>query len=410
MDPIIREVADLVVRWIHLIAGIMWIGNSMLWNWIDRNLVKPAPEAGKGEPNDKSFGHIWLLHSGAYYFMEKKLLQPSEYAAIPGGPHWFKWQAYTTWLSGASLLAIVYYMSGGGAYLVDPNVSKISADAAIDVGIGTVVGGFVVYDLVWRVLGRRSEKLATALTLALVAGVVTVLPRVLAGRAAYMHVGAMLGTMMAGNVFLHIMPSQRALVRATQEGSSGDATASAHAKQRSIHNNYLTFPMLFIMLSNHFPSTYGSKYPSLVLAVLIVTGSTVRHLLNVRFHFKRWLPALLSVITTAVVALFVLVGGREALGRGGPKKPAEKVAFSRVQLVIQDRCVPCHSQKPTDPSVQMAPGNVMFDTPEQIQTYKDRIKMRAVVAKTMPLANKTNMTEDERDLVGKWLLSGASIE
>lgn len=407
MDPTIREVSDLVVRWIHLIAGIMWIGNSMLWNWLDRNLIKPEGEAAK---DGRSFGHIWLLHSGAYYYMEKKLLLPKEYASIPGGPHWFKWQAYTTWISGASLLAIVYYMSSGGAYLTDPNVSSISVDAAIDIGLGTVIGGFVLYDVVWRVLGKRSEKVATALTLALIVGVVTVLPSFLAGRAAYMHVGAMLGTMMAGNVFFHIMPSQRGLVKATQEGSQNDAALSAHAKQRSIHNNYFTFPMLFIMLSNHFPSTYGSKHPSLVLAVLIVTGATVRHVLNVRFHFKRWLPTVLGVITTAIVALFVLVGGRESLGRGKPKAPAEKIAFSRVQIVLNERCVPCHSQKPSDSTFQVAPANVMFDTPEQIKGYAERIKVRAVVSKTMPLQNKTNMTEEERDLLGKWILGGASVE
>jgi uncharacterized membrane protein len=300
-------------------------------------------------------------------------------------------------------------MSSGGAYLTDPNVSKISVDVAIDVGLGTVLGGFVFYDLTWRLLGKRAEKVATVITLLQIAVVVVGLPHLLSGRAAYMHTGAMLGTMMAGNVFFHIMPSQRALVKATEEGGAGDAALSAHAKQRSIHNNYFTFPMLFMMLSNHFPSVYGGKHPSIVLAVLIVTGASVRHFLNVRFHFKQWLPATLGVITAAVFALFWLVGGREALGRG-PKKPPEKIAFSRVQLVINDRCVPCHSRNPTDKSVQMPPNNVTFESPEEIKSYAERIKMRAVVGKTMPLQNKTNMTEEERDLLGKWLLGGANIE
>ncbi len=399
MDPNIREVLDLVARWIHLIAGIMWVGNSMLFNWLDRNLDKE----GKGP---RSFGEIWLLHSGAYYQVEKKMLAKEEYPRVL---HWFKWQSYTTWISGACLMAIVYYMPSGGAYLVDSNVSGISVDRAIDFGLATIVGGFVFYDVTWRVLGKRNEKLATALTLLLVGAAVVGIPRVLAGRAAYMHVGALLGTIMAGNVFLHIVPSQRELVKATQEGSTKDLELSSHAKQRSIHNNYFTFPLLFIMVSNHFPSTYGSGHAALTLAVLIVTGALVRHFLNIRFGFAQWVPAVLGTITAGIVALFFLAGGQEVLA-GKPKAPPEKIAFSRVQLVINDRCVPCHAKKPVDPSMQTAPNNVVLETPEQIKQYAERIKIRAVVGKTMPLSNKTNMTEEERGLLGKWLLGGANLD
>jgi uncharacterized membrane protein len=382
MDPNLRELADIIVRWIHVIAGIMWVGNSMLFNWLDRNL-----EQRKGL-SPKSFGEIWMLHSGAYYQVEKKMLRPEEYPQIL---HWFKWQSYTTWLTGISLLLIVYYASGGGSYLVDPNVSKISPDFAMDFGLGTVFGGFIVYDVIWRVLGKRAEKLATALTVGLVAAAVWFVPHVLEGRSAFIHVGAMLGTIMAGNVFLHIVPSQRELVAATKKGSADDLSLSKHAKQRSIHNNYFTFPLLFLMVSNHFPTTFSGKHASIVLAVFIVTGALVRHFMNIRFTWKPALAYLGVTVTVAATVIFFLVRA--------PK--AEATAARR-------RDIPSH--KPTDPSMMAAPNGVMFDTPEQIKGYADKIKLRAVTSKNMPLANKTNMTEEERDLLGKWLLGGANID
>jgi uncharacterized membrane protein len=399
MDSSIREVVDLLVRWVHVIAGIMWVGNSMLFNWLDRNLDKSAIT------NPKSFGEIWLLHSGAYYQVEKKMLAPSEYPRVL---HWFKWQAYTTWITGASLLAIVYYMASGGAYLVDPQVSKIDVDQAIDIGLGTVIGGFVFYDLTWRFIGKRFARVAAAITIAQIVAAIVILPRLLSGRAAYMHVGAMLGTMMAGNVFLHIVPSQRELVRATQLGRADDLALSAHAKQRSIHNNYFTFPVLFVMVSNHFPGTYGSRHAALILLVLVLAGATCRHFLNVRFQFKAWFASLSATILATIAALFALVGA-PPFSKAAPVA-RERIAFSRVELVIRDRCVPCHSTRPTEPGISTPPNNVVFESPDQIKSFAERIKVRAVISKTMPLANKTQMTEEERDLVAKWLLIGAPLQ
>jgi uncharacterized membrane protein len=398
MDPNVRELADLLVRWIHVIAGIMWVGNSMLFNWLDRNL-----EQRKGL-SDKSFGEIWMLHSGAYYQVEKKMLRPEEFPKIL---HWFKWQSYTTWISGISLLLIVYYGSGGGSYLVDPNVSKISPDQAMDFGLLTVFGGFIVYDVIWRTLGKHAERVATALTVALVAAAVWFVPHVLEGRSAFIHVGAMLGTIMAGNVFFHIVPSQRQLVAATKKGGENDLSLSKHAKQRSIHNNYFTFPLIFLMISNHFPGTFSGKHSSIVLAVFIVAGALVRHFMNIRFTFRPWFPYLAGTVVAAVTAIFFLVRVPKAAATAAPR---EKIAFSRVELIMQTRCVPCHSRTPSDPSMMAAPNGVMFDTPEQIKGYAEKIKLRAVISKNMPLANKTSMTEEERDVLGKWLLGGASID
>ena len=222
------------------------------------------------------------MHSGAFYDVEKTFLAPNE---MPRVVHWFKWQAYTTWMTGFALLLLLYW-TGGGALMTDPSISQLTSGEAVHLGVAVVMGAWIVYDGLWRLLGRF-EGVATALSLALVAAAIWGLTHLLSGRAAFIHVGAMLGTCMAGNVAMHIVPSQRKLVAATKEGRPQDPKVSAHAKQRSIHNNYMTFPLVFTMLSNHFSIVYGSKYAWLLLGVLFVGGALVRHWLNVRFTFRR---------------------------------------------------------------------------------------------------------------------------
>ena len=390
----LRDLLDLVLRWTHLVAGIMWIGNSLLWNWLDRNLDKE--------------GRIWLLHSGGYYDVVKKQLRPEEFPKVL---HWFKWQAYTTWLTGFSLLAVVYY-STGAAFMIDPEVKVLSVPQAHAIGGAAIFGGFIVYDLIWRSPLHKRPTLAKILCLLLLAGAVWGLTHTLAGRAAYIHVGALLGTCMAGNVFFHIMPSQRKLVAATKAGRPEDAKAQgAHAKERSIHNNYMTFPVLFLMVSNHFPMAYGSSLGWLILAVLMVGGAAVRHVMNVRFTFRAWKPALAGVMVATVGALYVLTtrGTSADAGAAASSGPAggAHVSFTTVQLIVNERCKPCHSATPTDTSAPRPP--IFFDSPEQIKAAAPRIQVRAVISKTMPLANKTAMTQDERDLLARWLIQGATI-
>jgi len=410
MDPILRETLDLAVRWLHLIAGIMWIGNSMLFNWLDRNLIKR-----QGDP-ERKIGEIWLLHSGGFYQVEKKQLAPSE---MPEILHWFKWQAYTTWMSGFFLLAIVYYL-GGRAFLVDPQVADLSHGTAVALSLGLLAGGWLVYDLLWRTLGNR-QRLATALSLMLVAAFVYGVTHLFTARAAYIHVGVLLGSLMAGNVFMHIVPSQKQMVAATQAGQMADPALGARAKTRSIHNNYMTFPVLFAMVSNHFPSTWGNELNWLILGVLILGGATVRHFLNIRFHFPRWLPALLTTVVLTLGTLVYLVTPRST-GQVVNAAPAvdgiavngmapERITFPIVRAVIDQRCTACHAAKPTDPVFASAPaGGIMLDTPEHIRAQAERIKFRAVVTKTMPLANKTGITPIERELLGRWIDEGAHID
>ncbi|MBI5518345.1 MAG: urate hydroxylase PuuD [Deltaproteobacteria bacterium] len=392
MDAHFREVLELLLRWVHLIAGIMWIGNSMLFNWLDRNLV---------EPEDKkplSQGEIWMVHSGGFYQVEKKLLPPHQ---LPRQLHWFMYQNLTTWVSGVFLLLVIYYL-GGRAYMVDPAVSRIATDNAIALGVGTIVVSWLVYDTLWRSpLGKR-DALAAGVSLGLLGAVAFGLCQVLSGRAAYIHVGVVLGTVMTGNVWFRILPAQTELVEATRSGRDQDPALGYAAKQRSIHNNYMTFPLLFIMLSNHYPSTFGGRLNWVVLAVLMAGGAGVRHFMNIRFWYRPWLPALAATAGASVLGLWALTRPAPPPGAGGPAVP-----FHRVQTIIEERCVPCHSVSPTDTTYTAPPNGVLFDTPEEIVRHAERIRQRAVVAASMPLGNKTGMTQEERDLVGRWVAQGA---
>jgi uncharacterized membrane protein len=404
LDPNLKELLDLVLRWIHLIAGIMWVGNSMLFNWLDRNLVKPEKPSMDGTPPEMLEGEIWMVHSGGFYQIEKKQLAPSQ---MPKMLHWFKWQSYTTWMSGFSLLVLVYYVGGSGAFLVDPNVSKITASQGTMIGLGTLVGGFLFYDLLWRSPLAKKPNIAIFVCFAALAGIVYALTHLLSGRAAYIHVGALMGTIMAGNVFFHIVPSQRELVAATLSGSKQDMKLGKHAKERSIHNNYMTFPVLFTMLSNHFPSTYGNSINWAVLAVAFIASAGVRHWLNIRFTFNRWLPALFATMGLGIGLLYFLIARTPAGAAVAPMDTGEKVTFTTVKIVIAQRCQPCLSQSPTDKEIKAPPSGITFDTTENIKLYSERIKARAVISKTMPLANRTGMSQDERDLLARWFYQGA---
>src|SRR6185295_1901763 len=289
---------DLFVRWVHVIAGIMWIGNSLLFNWLDRNLQPVEP------PKEGVQGKIWLLHSGAFYEVEKKLLPAG--TPYPAKVHWFMFQNLTTWVSGICLLVIVYYM-GGAAYMLNPSVASISTGAAIAIGVGVLVGSWLVYDLLWRSPLSQNTPLVFAISFVLLVAISYGLTQVLSGRAAYIHVGAMLGTLMTANVWFYVVPSQRELVAASRAGLAQDPALSYRAKQRSIHNNYMTFPVIFIMISNHFPSTYGSSLNWLILAVLMVGSAALRHFLNIRFTYGGWLRLAAGTTLLTIAVVFVLI-------------------------------------------------------------------------------------------------------
>ncbi len=399
-DVPVSELLDVVFRWAHLIAGIMWIGNSLLFNWLDRNLEKSATTPPLSQ------GKLYMVHSGAFYDVEKKLLAPGE---MPERLHWFKWQNLSTWLTGISLLVVVYYMNGA-AFLVDPNVMALDPMVARTFSISALFVGWLIYDALWRTYGENNPRAATVLTVAMLFAAIWGFAHVFSGRAAYIQTGVLIGTIMTGNVWMVIVPSQRELVAATRAGRPQDPALSIRAKQRSIHNNYLTFPLLFIMLSNHFPSAVGSHLNWLVLIAVMVGGAGVRWFMNHRYRggglelpAAAWLAPAIAMGCVAVGGLMVLT---RVQGDTGPTVDY-KVDFARAQEIVVRRCVPCHSAHPSEPQFPVAPNNVMFDTAESIHTMAPRMKARAVEAKTMPFLNKTEITDLERAERGAWIDQGA---
>lgn len=381
----------------------MWVGNSLLFNWLDRSLDPPSGSTHTPKP----IGNIWLLHSGGFYYVEKTLLEGQQ---MPRPMHWFKWQAYTTFLSGLLLLIVVYW-AGGRAVMADASVSSLSQRAATIVGIAAVFGGWALYEAMNRFVAPRAPRVSAVIWVAGLTAIAIALTQLIDGRAAFLHVGAMLATIMAGNVVFTIVPSQRELVKSVEEGAGANLKAlSARAKRVSIHNNYFTFPVIVLMLSNHFPSVYGNRLSWALLLILIAGGAAVRHVLNKRWTYPPWQPALWTTMFATVVLLIAVIriGSASASSAAVTSGAAVTgpVTFADVRHIIDRRCGACHSAHPGDMTFAgVAPLGVMFDTPEQILSRAPRIYERAVVTKTMPLGNKTNMTDEERAILGRWISS-----
>lgn len=407
METHVYDWLHLVGRWIHIIAGIMWIGDSFLFMWLDRHLTPVEP---KPEDKEAVVGELWMVHSGGFYQVEKrKYLSPG---AMPRQLYWFKWESYTTWLSGFFLLVVVYY-TGGGTYLVDPTVSPLSPAAGAALGVGLLAVGWLVYDLAWRYAGERSPRPFAALGFAALIAITYGLGLVFTGRAAFMHVGALIGTVMAGNVFFRIIPAQRALIAATKAGTTPDVTLGARAKTRSTHNHYLTLPLLFTMLSNHFPATYGHPQAWLVLALLMVFGFTLKLAMNGKALTPKWV---LGTAGASIVGVLLMTApiDWQALAHSEPPPvrvaAADAVPFAKVHTIIQQRCVTCHANEPTSSMFRAPPAGVVLESAQQVHRFAERIKVRAVDTRTMPLGNLTAMTDEERELVKIWVEQGAPIE
>ena len=400
MDPIVFDWLSLIVRWIHVITGIAWIGSSFYFMWLDAHLAKPNP------PRDRIEGEIWMVHSGGFYLTEKRKLVPGE---VPPDLHWFKWEAAFTLITGLLLLVLVYYLSAE-VYLIDRSVADIGPATAIGIGVATLVVGWLIYDLLWiSPLAARYEPAATVLSCLLLAGAAYGLTQVFGGRGAFIHVGALIGTIMVVNVWVRILPAQSAMIAATEAGREADYSRGLKAKQRSVHNNYMTLPVLFIMISNHYPMTYGHPYNWAILLALFAVGAGVRHYFNLRNRGvrNRWL---IPAAAAATVALAVATAPRVDDDAIAEADDGEPVTFAQAHATIRFHCTSCHSANPTHETFDKAPNGVVFDTPADIQQRAGRILARTVVTKTMPLGNETEMSDEERLLLGRWIYQGAKID
>jgi uncharacterized membrane protein len=394
-----KEWLNLVVRWFHSIYGIAWIGASFYFIFLENTLERMGVR-------DELAGNLWSIHGGGIYYLEKYKVAPKE---LPTTLHWFKWDAYFTWLTGFLLMVIVYY-SDPRTTLLSP-ASSISGIAAIAIGISSLVAAWMVY--VWLsktpLLGRPDWFALVGIIL--IGAATWALTQVFSGRGAFIHVGAMLGTIMSGNVFFVIIPSQKALVKAAQEGKTLDAEFVKWVQLRSRHNNYLTLPVLFTMISSHYPITYSSNLNWLILVLVFIAGVAVRHFINTteKTHHRTITeggaaPYLLALALAIMIGAFYISVPKNKIIISSDT-PA--VAFTSVQQIVTERCASCHAAVPTQAGFASAPKGMMLETQEEILAAADKIYKNSVLSEYMPLGNITHITPEERQTLGVWYLQGA---
>ena len=388
LDAYLTDWLNLLIRWLHVIAGIAWIGTSIYFVFLDTALERPR------EPGDAEkgvHGELWAVHGGGFYHVQKYLTSP---ARLPEPLHWFKWEAYWTWISGFALLVLVYYLHAD-TYLIDTSVADISEATAIGASLGGLVLAWVVYDVLCRTV--RSDLVVGVAIVGLTALAAWGAGELFSGRGAFIQVGAMLGTIMVASVLFVIIPAHWELIRAKEQQRPPRIELGVEAKRRSVHNTYLALPVVLTMISNHFPFLYGDEHAWLVLVALMLVGAWVRHFFVLRRQGRTvlWIPAAAAAATVAIAV---------AIEPDEPKSSAgERVTAAQATAIVQRRCVTCHSANPTNDQFRSAPAGVVLDTTEQIRARADQIKAQAVDSTAMPLGNMTGMTDQERQALGAWI-------
>ena len=395
--PLILDWLDLVVRWIHIIVGIAWIGTSFYFNWLDSRLDREID-------NENIEGELWSVHSGGFYHINKLKGPPTNF---PKELHWFKWEAYTTWISGFVLLIIVYYLNAEGI-MIDKNINDINSFTAIIISLIFLLGSWFLYDFLCKsiIINNTVFFTLTCLFVSILASYI--LTNIFGSRAAYIHLGACLGTIMTANVFRVIIPSQKNMVDAALTNEKPDLQKSIDAKIRSIHNNYITLPVLFIMISSHFPFTYGHKFNWLILALISIIGATVRHYFNLR-NKKQHKVWILPLAALGMICLMIYVSIPKIIKNEQRTSLDNQVSFQEINNIIMYRCGVCHASNPTFEGFEDPPLGIIFDTPEDIMKNINKIKAQTIDSDIMPPGNLTGMTENERNKIRSWIELGANI-
>jgi uncharacterized membrane protein len=384
---------NLSVRWLHVVAGIAWIGSSFYFMWLDARL-----KADETTPKDVQ-GDLWAVHGGGFYHKRKYLSAPPD---MPEDLHWFKWEAYTTLISGFLLLTLVYYV-GATVYLIDPAKLALTPWQAVGLGVGFLAGGWLAYDALCRSPIGQNTRLFAVVWFACLTAAGYGLSHIFSNRGAFIHLGALIGTTMVGNVFLVIIPNQKKIVAAMLRGEAVDPALGKKGKLRSVHNNYLTLAVVFLMVSNHYPAVIDHPLNWLLVAGIGLSGAVIRHFFNLR-NAGRGEPMVL------VSGVFLFVGVMILAMATTPRPPEAGVtpaSFPQVQAMVGRHCLACHSAHPTHRGFTAPPNGVAYDTPEQIRLYAPRIYSRAVASHSMPLGNETGMTDAERARLGAWIKAGA---
>ena len=399
MESYYLDWANLLLRWVHVITAIAWIGASFYFVMLDNSLEKPQDQ----ESIDKGVGgEQWAVHGGGFYNMQKYALAPKK---LPDHLHWSYWESYSTWISGFALFT-VSYLWNASTYLIDKSKMDWQPGAAIGVALAFFVVFWIVYDGICQIFGQRKngDTIVGVLVAVFIAFATWLACQWFAGRAAFLLVGAMMATTMSGNVFFWIIPGQRKNVQALREGRPVDPIHGARGKQRSVHNTYFTLPVLFAMLSNHYSFTYTHKYNWIVLLLIMLGGAAIRQFFVVRHRFKlgnAGNPLPYAMVGVVVLGLSIVwMRPEPAAAPMASAAASQKVAFGDVKKVLEQRCYMCHGAQ-----VQMK--NVRLDTPDQVAAHAQGVYQQAVVTKIMPMNNSTGMTDAERALIAKWFEGGA---
>ena len=396
MEAYLLDWLNILGRWVHFITGIAWIGASFYFIWLDNHLEAPknSADAEKGVG-----GEVWSVHGGGFYHAQKYKVAPQ---VLPETLHWFKWEAYTTWLTGMFMLALIYWY-GADVYLIDPSVADLSPTYAVAAAVLILLAGWIIYDLLCKSPLGKNESVLGAVLFGLVTFLAWGLCELYSGRGAYIHFGAVLGTIMVANVFFVIIPGQRRMVEAAGRGEAPNPADGIRAKQRSVHNTYFTLPVLFVMTSNHYAMTFGHEYNWLVLVAISLVGALIRIYFVARHKGK---ASPLPIVIAALIIIAMVI----AMAPKSRATTSAALSLEDIRPVIEHRCVTCHSAEPTHIAFPAAPAGVMFDSEAQILADAGRIYQQTVVTRAMPIGNLTGISEEERLMIDAWYLGieGAS--
>ena len=399
MDAYLLDWANLLLRWLHVITAVAWIGASLHFVYLDNSLYKPEDPELKKRGVD---GEAWAVHGGGFYHSNKYLTSPKN---LPDKLHWSYWEAYSTWLSGFALLTVLYFFNAS-SFLVDKRVFDWTPGAAIGGALAYLILGWVVYDLICRVVGRNKDgSVGGDLRVGILVFIYTcvaawVACHFFAGRAAFLLTGAMLATVMSANVLMVIIPGQRKVVAALRAGQPVDPNHGRRGKQRSVHNTYFTLPVIIAMLSNHYGMVYQHPQNWLVLILLMLAGALIRLFFVLKHKAPpRWELAAGAVALLVITAVLTAPDKPSAEAQAAASQP---VSFSQVQAIVEQRCTLCHN-------AQVINKNVQLHTPALIQQHAQAIYQQVVVLKAMPMNNATQITDAERAMLGQWVKAGAKL-
>lgn len=387
---------SLLVRWLHVITGIAWIGASFYFVWLDNHLLPVAA----GPEEAELAGELWAVHGGGFYRAVKYRVAPR---TLPRTLHWFYWEAYSTWLSGFALLCLLYFLRAD-AYLIDPAVRALGEPQAIALALGSLVLTWLAYDGLCRSpLQRRPGLLGAALAL-LFAALAWGLCQLFSGRGAFLMFGSALGSVMVANVFFVIIPGQRELVRAKAEQRAPDPAAGLRGKLRSVHNTYLTLPVLFVMISHHYPMTFGAPHNWAVLIAMSFAGAGIRTWFVARHRGRQREPLMLATIAASVIIIAGLAALMVPRARPAAAAPAAATSPERVGQILAQRCAPCHAAHPTLAGFAAPPNGVLLDSVQQLMLHLPQVQQQ-LATRAMPLGNLTGMTPEERSMLQDWVES-----